>query len=131
MSSDPIGFVIKRPEPGDKGDYIIFITRPSAGPFGTAGTAIFACDAVETDGKLIVVKTQHGLVTFPNDLPFLCVPRVNTYPVTTKEAAEMQLAEKKEWEAVYEADEAASGPVSEAVVRLDDGRLKHDSQGYL
>ena len=129
--SDPIGFVIKRPEPDDTGDYIIFITRPSAGPFGTAGTAIFAVDSVEVTDQCVRVQSSAGEIVFSKDLPFLLVPRTRAYPVTTKEAAEMQLAEKKEWEAVYEAGEAAGGLTSEAVTMTEDGRQRNNPGQYL
>ena len=128
--SEPIGFVIKRPEPEDAGESIIFITRPSAGPFGTSGTAIFACNDMESKGDYYVVYTFKGPVRFSKDLPFLMVPRTVTYPVSTKEAAEMQLQEKKEWEAVYEADEKVTDELA-AVKLTEDGRTKHDAQGYL
>lgn len=130
MSSEPIGFVIKRPEPGDSGESIIFITRPSAGPFGTSGTAIFACNDIQSKGDHFTVMTDKGLVEFSKDLPFLKVPRSVTYPVTTKEAAEMQLAEKKEWEAVYDEDEK-SGVMTEAVTLTEDGRQRNNPGQYL
>lgn len=129
--SDPVGYVIKRPLDEDKGDSIIFITRPSAGPFGASGTAIFACDGVRVHEHYVHVVTGHGDVSFSRDLPFLAVPRALTYPVTTTEMAQMQLTEKKEWEAVYEEDEKVDAAKLSAVQVTDDGRLKHDSQGYL
>lgn len=127
--SDPVGYVIKRPEPETKGDTIIFITRPSSGPFGSNGTAIFAVDSVRSTETCVIATSEAGEIKFSKDLPFLSVPRSLTYPVTTKEMAEMQLAEKKEWEAVYDEDEKAD--VLSAVKTTEDGRTKHDAQGYL
>lgn len=127
--SDPVGFVIKRPVPEDVGDQVIFITRPSAGPFGAAGTAIFACSAIESKGDYYVVTTDKGPVEFSKDLPFLKVPREFTYPVTTTELAKQQLDEKKEWDAVFEADE--NPQLMSAVQELPDGRKSHNPGQYL
>jgi hypothetical protein len=129
--SDPVGYVIKRPVDTDEGDQIIFITRPSAGPFGASGTAIFACDGVTVYEHYVHAVTGHGDVVFSKDLPFLTVPRALTYPVTTTEMAQMQLTEKKEWEAVYEEDEKLDAEKLSAVKLTEDGRTKHDAQGYL
>lgn len=129
--SDPVGYVIKRPLNEDKGDSIIFITRPSAGPFGANGTAIFAVDAITVTDQCVRVSSSAGEIVFSKDLPFLLVPRSAVYPVTTTEMAKMQLAEKKEWEAVYEEDEKLIEATTSAVKLTEDGRLKHDSQGYL
>ena len=128
--SDPVGYVIKRPEAKDEGDQIIFITRPSAGPFGSSGTAIFACDGVTVYEHYVHAVTGHGDVVFSKDLPFLSVPRALTYPVTTAEMAKMQLDEKKEWEAVYDEDEKLTDAFA-AVKMTEDGRTKHGAQGYL
>jgi hypothetical protein len=125
---EPIGYVIKRPAETDEGDQIIFITRPSAGPFGANGTAIFACDGVTVYEHYVHAVTGHGDVVFSKDLPFLTVPRALTYPVTTKELAEQQLAEKKEWDAVYDADEALD---PSAVTTTPDGRQKNNPGQYL
>lgn len=131
--SETTGFILNRPTDDDPGDYLVFITRPSAGLFGTAGTAIFACDTgVQHGAHCLEVPSAAGRITFSKDLPFLIVPRKLTRPVTTKEMAEMQLAEKKEWDAVYEADDQEAYPAALSAVKVtEDGRLKHDSQGYL
>ena len=127
--SEPIGYIIRRPTEEAKGESIIFITRPSAGPFGGNGTAIFACTGIEVGTNEVRVQTEDGPVVFSKDLPFLLVPRSHAYPVTTKELAEQQLAEKKEWDAVYDADEA--GALSAAVTMTDDGRQRNNPGQYL
>lgn len=128
--SDPVGYVIKRPSEDAVGKSLIFITRPSAGPFGASGTAIFAVDDIRVTETCVRVQSALGEIVFSKDLPFLLVPRSEAYPVTTKQMAEMQLAEKKEWEAVYDEDEKADDVLS-AVKTTEDGRTKHDAQGYL
>jgi hypothetical protein len=56
------------------------------------------------------------------------VPRTLTYPVTTKDLAEIQKQEKKDWDEAYGPEEDGLGA---AVEIMDDGRKRHDAQGYL
>ena len=129
--SEPSGFLINRPLPDTPGKYIVFVTRPASGMFATAGSAIFACDTLEVLEHHVEVQTSEGTVAFSRDMPFIMIPRVWTRPVSTKEMAEMQLAEKKEYDAVYEADEKLDAAELAAVKVTEDGRMKHDAQGYL
>lgn len=127
---EPIGYVIRRPTAAEKGDLLLFVTRPQAGPFGTAGTGIFAIDSISEDNwDVIRCTSAAGPVIFNKELPFLVVPRSLTCPVTTKDLAEIQKQEKKDWEEAYGTeDETGMGA---AVEVMDSGRVRQNSQGYL
>ena len=119
MPSDPAGYVIKRPMAEEPGDYILFVTRPSSGPFGSGGVAIFAVSEVVVYSDHVEATTpDHRQITFSKDMPFLCIPRGLSYPVSTADMARLQIEERKEWESVMgpEEDTLAPVPVPSALV---------------
>lgn len=131
---EPVGYLINRPKSTHKGKALLFVTRPSNAMFGSSnGTAIFAVDDVVPFPKLgmVVGKSAQGDIVFSIDMPYLVIPRALGTPVTTADLAKAQLLEKKEWEMVMEADEATQPDALSAVKVTEDGRTRHDSQGYL
>lgn len=128
-ATEPIGFVIRRPTDAEKGDLLLFVTRPQSGPFGTAGTGIFAVDTVEQDGLTMKCNSSAGPVYFSKELPFLVVPRNLTYPVSTKDLAEIQKQEKKDWEEAYGPDDEPG--MGAAVEVTSDGRQRNNPGQYL
>jgi hypothetical protein len=127
---EPVGYIIRRPLSTDKGESLLFLTRPSTGMFGnSSGTAIFACDsvAVNDTARVATAYSKQGDISFSSDLPFLVIPRGLGRPVSTADLARQQVAEKKEWDEVMDKEESPQ----QAVTETEDGRLKHDAQGYL
>lgn len=125
-----MGFLMRRPMPSDRGKSLLFITRPSAGPFGSGGggTAIFAVDKLEVSKDYVLAKSPQGDYMFSKDMPYLLIPRSMARPVSTTDMAKSQLSEQKEWEAVMNADVKDEGA---AVTLTEDGRTQHRATGYL
>jgi hypothetical protein len=128
-TAEPIGYVIRRPTEAEKGNLLLFVTRPQAGPFGTAGTGIFAVDDLVQYADSIQCNSAAGPITFSKDLPYLVVPRTLTYPVSTKDLAEIQKQEKKDWDEAYGEEEDKLN--TSAVEVLEDGRVRHNAGQYL
>ena len=123
-----------RPTAADRGDYLIFITRPQGSPFGGGGggTAIFAIDKVIPclkDGCVKALSAQ-GDFFFSADMPYLVIPRKLGSPVSTADMAKAQLQEKREWDAVMDEADRLDATTS-AVQETPDGRQKNNPGQYL
>lgn len=128
--AEPVGYIIRRPVPSDEGASLLFLTRPSSGMFGSSsGTAIFAIDqmVVDTKTRIATARSRQGDISFSSDLPFLIIPRGLATPVSTRDLAAIQMAEKKEWDAVMESDEIVMSAVGETT----DGRKTSNPGQYL
>lgn len=135
-SSEPVGYLMHRPSAKDKGNKLIFITRPQGNPFGGnpgGGTAIFAIDEVVPRLKdgCIVARSAQGEIQFSADMPYLVIPRSLGSPVTTADMAKAQLQEKREWDAVMEEEDRLDAVKQQAVTTTEDGRQRNNPGQYL
>lgn len=98
---EPVGVIMRRPLPSDIGSHLLFISRPAVGPFSQAGTAIFVVDAIGEYAQYMEASSAVGPIAFSKDIPFLMIPRALCRPVSIKELAKTNIAEKAEWEKAY------------------------------